>query len=430
MGLNSTTDVEEFINSNSDIKYANTYVFKSSLPKAYQDVIFDLGVGENHGPYKDAGYFKLTKVVAEKNLPDSAKVRHILVPFAGASSAQADVTRTEAQAKSLADSLFKVVKRNRSKFESLVTDFSSDQGSVANGGEYDYHPYNTMVKPFNDFEFEGKKGDLGVVKSVFGFHVIEILGQTNKQRALKLATLAQTIEPSEETIDQVFNTTSKFELALQNDAFDKVAQDQKYVVKPVSNVKVLDENIPGLQSQRAIVRWAFEKETKSGDYKRFSIPGKGYVVATVTSINNEGLSSVEKASAKVLPIIRNQKKAELIKSGLTENTVEGFAKAKSVSVKTAKAVNIKNPTLAGAGREPKVVGEAFGLSVDQTSELIDGQKGVFIIKVTSKEDAPQLDNYQAISNRLSNSTTNRVNSVVFNALKEASDIEDYRANFY
>ena len=68
LGLNSTTDVEEFINSNSDIKYANTYVFKSSLPKAYRDVIFDLGVGENHGPYKDAGYFKLTKVVAEKNL--------------------------------------------------------------------------------------------------------------------------------------------------------------------------------------------------------------------------------------------------------------------------------------------------------------------------------------------------------------------------
>ena len=430
LGLNSTTDIEEFVNSNSDIKYANSYVFKSSLPKAYQDVIFDLGVGENHGPYKDAGYFKLTKVVAEKNLPDSAKVRHILVPFAGASSAQADVTRTEAQAKTLADSLFKVVKRNRSKFESLVTDFSSDQGSIANGGEYDYHPYNTMVKPFNDFEFEGKKGDLGVVKTVFGFHVIEILGQTDKQRALKLATLAQTIEPSEETIDQVFNTTSKFELALQNETFDKVAQDQKYVVKPVSNVKVLDENIPGLQSQRAIVRWAFEKETKSGDYKRFSIPGKGYVVATVTSINNEGLSSVEKASAKILPIIRNQKKAELIKSGLTENTVEGFAKAKSVSVKTAKAVNIKNPTLAGAGREPKVVGEAFGLSVDQTSGLIDGQKGVFIIKVTAKEDAPQLDNYQAVSNRITNATTNRVNTVVFNALKEASDIEDYRANFY
>ena len=361
MGLNSTTDVEEFINSNSDIKYANTYVFKSSLPKAYQDVIFDLGVGENHGPYKDAGYFKLTKVVAEKNLPDSAKVRHILVPFAGASSAQADVTRTEAQAKSLADSLFKVVKRNRSKFESLVTDFSSDQGSVANGGEYDYHPYNTMVKPFNDFEFEGKKGDLGVVKTVFGFHVIEILGQTNKQRALKLATLAQTIEPSEETIDQVFNTTSKFELALQNDAFDKVAQDQKYVVKPVSNVKVLDENIPGLQSQRAIVRWA-EKETKSGDYKRFSIPGKGYVVATVTSINNEGLSSVEKASAKGFTYHKKSEKAELIKSGLTENTVEGFAKAKSVSVKTAKAVNIKNPTLAGAGREPKKLLEKHCLS--------------------------------------------------------------------
>lgn len=430
LGLNSTNDIEEFVNSNSDIKYADTYVFKASLPKAYQDVIFDLGVGAHHGPYKDAGYFKLTKVVAEKNLPDSAKVRHILVPFAGASSAQTDVTRTEEQAKTLADSLLSVVKRNRGKFEDLVTEFSSDQGSVANGGEYDYHAYNTMVKPFNDFEFEGKKGDLGVVKTVFGFHVIEILGQSAKQRALKLATLAQTIEPSEETIDQVFNTTSKFELALQNEDFNKVAQDQNYVVKPVTDIKVLDENIPGLQSQRAIVRWAFDKETKAGDYKRFSIPGKGYVVATVTGVNKEGLASVEKASARVLPIIRNQKKAELIKSGVSSTTVEDFAKAKSVSVKTAKAVNIKNPTLAGAGREPEVVGEAFGLAVEETSGLINGQKGVFVIKVTAKEDAPQLESYQAISNRLSNSTSNRANGNVFNALKEASDIEDYRANFY
>ena len=36
--------------------------------------------------------------------------------------------------------------------------------------------------------------------------------------------------------------------------------------KPVNNIKVLDESIPGLGNQRTIVRWAFEKETKTGDF--------------------------------------------------------------------------------------------------------------------------------------------------------------------
>ena len=48
-----------------------------------------------------------------------------------------------------------------------------------------------MVPEFNDFEFEGTTGDLGVVKTVFGFHIIEVEGQKNKTKAVQVGTLLE-----------------------------------------------------------------------------------------------------------------------------------------------------------------------------------------------------------------------------------------------
>ena len=400
LGFKNTSDIENFVNGNSDIKYNDSFKFKTGFPTAIADTIFKLNIGEIYGPYKDGGFYKLSKIVAETQMPDSVKIRHILIPFIGSNSADPSVTRTDEQAKKVADSLLTVIKANRSKFPELVTAFSSDQGSVQNGGEYDFHPYNTMIKPFNDFEFEKNKGDLGVVKTIFGYHVIEILDQKNKDRAIKVATIARNIEPSEKTINELFNTTQKFEIAIQDGDFEEVATKNNYEVRPVNTIKELQESIPGLGSQRSIVRWAFEESTKVGDYKRFSIPTGGYVVVQLSAINNKGLMSVENASVSAIPEIRKEKKSKLIREKIKATTVDEVAKNQNVSVSTAAAINMKSPTLSGAGKEPRVVGTAFGLKQGETSKLIDGNKGVFMIQVTKVTEAPKLDNYQANANRV------------------------------
>ncbi len=430
IGFRETTNVEEFINTYSDIKYNDNFVAKNTLPATVQDSIFNLSVGQYYGPYKDNEMYKITKVVAEKTIPDSVKVRHILIPFAGAQSAQPDVTKTEEQAKKTADSVLAVVKANKSKFPELVTALSSDQGSVEKGGEYDYHPYNTMVPEFNDFEFEGKTGDMGVVKTAFGFHVIEILGQKEKSRILKLATLAQKIEPSEKTIDQVFNAASKFEIAIKDKDFQEVAKANNYEVKPVNGIKELEENVPGLGSQRAIVRWAFEDGTDVGDFKRFSIPSGGYVIAQVTAAGKKGLMSVEAASPIAKPEIIKEKKAKMIREKIAGKSMDDIAKSQNVAIQNASGVTMKNPTLSGAGLEPMVVGTAFGMKVGQKSKLIDGKNGIYMVEVTNKNEAPKLDNYQAVANRLSAARVNAAQGKVYNALKETADIEDNRAKFY
>ena len=131
IGFKNTTDIENFVNSNSDVTYNDAFVNKGHIANGCcRYIISILNVGGIYGPYKDGGFFKLSKVVAETQLPDSVKVRHILIPHIGAQSAQPDVTTTIEDARALADSIKTVVTANPSKFPELVTEFSSDQGSV------------------------------------------------------------------------------------------------------------------------------------------------------------------------------------------------------------------------------------------------------------------------------------------------------------
>ncbi len=427
VAFSKVKDNEEYINAiaSSDIKFDDRFVFKSSLPTEFADDIYNLNEGEVYGPYKHDGYFKVSKVVAVKQIPDSAKVRHILIPFIGAQSAQPDVTQTEAEAKTTADSLLAVLKRDRSKFEDFVTEFSSDQGSVNNGGRYDWHPYNTMVPEFNDFEFEGKTGDLGVVKTIFGFHIIEIEGQKDKKKAIQVGTIARAIEPSETTSNKVFRDASNFEIEAGKGDFEAVAKEKNYTVRPVNSIKALDESIPGVGNQRPIVRWAFNEDSETGDIKRFNVPG-GYVIAQLVAKHKAGLMSVEDATARVLPILKKEKKAEIIRDRVSATTLEDLAAAEKTTVRTANGVNMKSPTISGAGREPLVVGAAFGLEEGETSKLIDGANGVYMIEVVKKTPAVELDNYQAAANRVEIQKSSAANSKVYNALKEAADIEDNR----
>src|SRR5690554_3188090 len=426
-GFATVTNHKVFVNSNSDIKFEDRFKFKSDLPASVADTIFNMNVGDVYGPYKDGNYFKLTKVIAAIQMPDSVKARHILIPYVGAASAQPDVTQSKEQAKKTADSLLSVLKKDNSKFGEFVSTYSSDQGSVANGGSYDYFTYNTMVPEFRDYVFQNNVGDMDVVETVYGYHIIEVEGQKNKQRAIKVATVAREIEPSETTINEVFRDASNFEIAIEKGDFEAIAKEKDLAVRPVNGIKNLDENIPGLGNQRAMVRWAFEEGTDVGDFKRFNLNG-GYAIVQVTAANAEGLMNTEQASVTALPAIRKEKKAKIIKDRISATTLEDVAAAESQTVRTALAINMKNPTISGAGKEGVVVGTAFGLKEGETSKLIEGERGVYMIQVTKRTPVAELDNYQGFANQVGTAKAGNVNAKLYNALKEASEIEDNRAN--
>ena len=429
LGLKNTSEYESFLNRYSDIKLYDSYVFENSFSDEVSPNIFKLKKGGIYGPYEEDDYMKLTKLIDTKKISDSVKVRHILVPYAGAIRAGDLEMRTSDQAKKTADSIYSQVKRNRNNFAKLLN-LSSDKVSNEKGGEIEFAYTDGFAPEFKDFSFENKVGKISVVESGFGFHVIEILSQTKKRKAVKVANLGLRVESSERTIDSIFNIASKFEVMSSKSNFRDVANENNYSVRTINALKDLDENIPGVGAQRSIVRWLYEESTDEGDFKRFNLQNGGYVVAMLTSINKAGLMSNEKASITALPAVKNKKKADLILKKINGKTLSEISSNQNQSIQTALAVNISSPTLSGVGKEPEVIGNSFGLEIGQTSKAILGNSGVFYIYLDKLNVAQDLPNYLTFSNNLSASKLNNLNTKIYEALKEVSDVEDKRSLFY
>ena len=424
LGFNNATNIEDFINLNSDVKYSDIYLRASQLPAVAKDTLMNFEVGNYYGPYRDGEFFKLSKVVDIKQSADSSKVRHILIPYAGGNRADPSITKTRAQAQTTADSILAQIKGG-TKFVDLL-ELSSDKVSNENDGEIEM-AYNASFAPeFRAYGFENKKGDIAVVETSFGFHVIEVLEQSNFSKTIKIATLADKVEPSEQTLQDVFNKMSKFEIAARTGDFNTLAEERKLTAKPIT-FKELDETIPGLGSQREVVRWSFNDNTDAGDFKSFSIAGFGFIVAKLVEKNEKGLMNVEDASITAIPEIKKEKKAKMIREKISGSTVTDIAKNQGLSARTAAAVSMSNTTLSGAGVEPQVVGAAFGLQVGATSKPVNGVKGVYVLEVTKINEAPALDNYTSYVNRLNTARNGTIQSKIYQALEKSAVIEDNRA---
>lgn len=429
-GLKNTTNYSEFLEENeSDLRLDDDYKFKIQVPQVIAEEVFNGKEGDVFGPYKDAGFFKLSKITEVKQLPDSAQASHILIPFVGSASADATVVQTEEEAKKTADSLLAVVKADKSKFADLAKEMSSDQGSAEKGGFYDWFAYNRMVPSFRDFVFEGKEGDMGVVKSQFGFHVIKIDGQKNFQPVVKLATFGRKIEASEETENAVFQNAETLALELANGKdFEEAIKEKNLTSLPAVGLKSLDENVPGVGRERQIITWAFEKEVNEGDFKRFDVEG-GYVVAVLTAKTEKGLMPVDKATASVRPILTNERKAKMIEDKISGSTLDEIAKSVSQTVRTATDVNLQSPTISGVGFEPKVVGAMINAKENEVVKNVVGDKGVFAFVVEKKELPTALPNYDTYRKRIANERQNKTFQM-YEAVKKASEIEDNMSSFY
>ncbi len=436
---NLETLIEDFKKSNnealflsengSDTNLNSNIQFKNLLNQEVADRIYAGNKGDVVGPYKDKEFFKISKITEVTQMPDSVRASHILIPFIGSQRVAADVTRTEDEAKKLADSLLIVVKRSKRKFGSLAKTFSSDKGSGAKEGDLDWFNYARMTPAFRDFCFQGKKGNIDVVKSPFGFHIIRIDNQKNKQKVLKLATFSSKIIPSEATENVAFRNAEEFALAVSKEKmYFEVALGKNYKPKPAVGLKSLDENVAGLGNQRQIVSWAFGKETKVNDFKRFDLEGS-HVVAFVTAAAEKGLMSASKATNRVRPILVNEKKAALISAKLQGASLSDIATANETTVKNANGITLKSPTLSGVGVEPKIVGAMYNAALNKVLNSIEGNRGVFAFAVTNRELPTALPNYDSSRKRIAESRK-RLTFKMYEAIKKASNVEDYRANMY
>jgi peptidyl-prolyl cis-trans isomerase D len=416
-------NVAEYVNNNSDSPYDSTFVAKKDLPAEHAEKLFTLRAGEIYGPYLNNGSYAVSKLLA-RQAGATAKASHILLAYKGAMRANPSVTRTKEEAAAKANEILAQVTANPGAF--LMQAFqNSDDSSKQQGGDLGYFSKGQMTPKFNDFVFGNPIGKIGLVETEFGYHIINV---TDKQDAVRLATIVRKIQPSESTTDKAYTKAVKFEMDANSKAFDAVAKEAKLTVNPALKLKAMDESVGSLGNQRQIVKWAFDSKTNVDDVKRFEVLNVGNVIVKLKAKNPEGLLSLVEARPAIEPILKNKKKAALITAKMKGSSLEAIAKANASGVQTATDLTVENAVLPGAGQEQKVVGTAF-VSGSKLSAPIEGNSGVYVIKTKNVIKAPALVVYTDFVTKL-NQQNAQASGRVIGALKTDAKIEDNRQLFY
>lgn len=422
-GFKGAANPIDFVNENSDVPYDSTYVAKKDLPAQFAEQLFALPAGEVYGPYMNGNLYCISKLIGRKS-GANAKASHILISYEGTQVPNKKEKRTKEQAKAKAESLLAQALANPSSFFILAMT-NSDDSSAQQGGDLGYFGPGQMVKPFNDFVFNSPIGKIGLVETDFGFHVINV---TEKQDAVRLATIAQRIEPSDATTDKLYTKAVKFEMDANDKNFETVAKAAALTVNPSVKVKMMDEQFGAAGNQRQIVRWAFESKTNVGDVKRFEVVNVGNVIAKLKKVNEKGLMAIEDAKPTVEPILRNKKKAEKIMAKMKGSSMQAIAAANATTVQQAVDLTVENASIPNAGFERKVVGTGFALGINKTSAPIEGTAGVYVIKPTLITKAPVLKDHKDYVAKVKAQAQGNAGRVI-PALKEEAEIEDNRGKF-
>jgi len=430
----TTTEIPSFINSVSDTRFDSTWHKKGTLSPMIDSMLFNAEIGQFYGPFQENNAFHIAKLLATQMRPDSMKASHILIAFAGANGSQ-DVKRTKVAAKHLADSIYSVVKKDAAKFETLAKTTSDDPSVKKNNGDLGWFADGSMVGPFNEAVLKGKVGDYTVVESPFGYHVIKITGKKEPVKKIKVAVLDRTIEPSNQTFQDIYVKASSFQGASKTEAnFDINVKKQNLNKRTAQYLHDMDNTIAGLNSPRELIRWAYNADRKKGDVSTvFDVEG-AYVIAVVTEIREKGISPLAQIKKQIEPLVKREKKAQMLISKLNS----ALAKTKDLNALAAQfatKVDTASITLAGYnlpnyGRELSVIGRAFSQKPGVLSKPIKGEMGVFIVLVDKLQPAAPTNDYRNITNMMIGSFSGIVANQMFSVMKDKAKIKDNRITIY
>src|SRR6187399_1094346 len=456
-----TLPVKFLARNGSSIQYFDGYIGKAQIQVPAKDSIFSLSKGAVYGPYLDNHTYVLAKLIDMKPMPDSVKARHILIGTYNPQNNQQLLD--DSTAKKRIDSIALAIKGG-ARFDSLAIKYSTDQGSAVKGGllsnptnpATNYYTLNTMVKEFNDFSFEGKTGDKKVVKTMFGYHLVEILDQKNFQPHYKVAYFAKPIIASDETERVVLEDAAKFvseseDLKSFNANIAKSnGRHPRFEATNIGpndiSIQDIDRRLTGGFGQtiscRPLVREIYKadkgdviKQERIGD----AALGYKYVVAAVSDILKEGtqpayIARVGSANTQgVERILKDKKKAEQIKQKIGKaSTLEAVAASLQDSIVTADSVRI---TGGGMITEAKVLGAAFNLANKGKviSEPIAGRDAVYVVRVddlTTTSVAVADIQMQKEQMRQRAKQMQSFYSSPVKLMKDEATIKDNRRNFY
>jgi len=412
-----------YVDLNSDSKFDTIAKPLSAFPEDVQNQLFDKPIGTIVGPVFNRGKYSIYKVSGIKeDTIFQMRASHILF--------KTENFDTAATIKK-ANAVMSEIKKGAS-FAEKASQYGTD-GTSSRGGDLGWFREGQMVKAFNDAILKGKKGDMFVLKTQFGVHIVKIT--ENKTKKLVCAgVLERTIAPSEKTVNGIYQKASQFAASSQSvEDFDKNISEKNYTKRIADNVRENDKSIAGIPDAREVVRWA--NNAKKDDISDVFSIGDKYIVCILAQIKEKDKANFDDAKENVEKDFRKEKKADMLIEKAT-TAMSGQTKLQDIAAKLktpvtpAANLTFEKSSIPYLGPDNTFIGNVFGTtSTGKVIGPVKGDAAVFIYNKISV-DSPKLENEKQIQNELQQSLSQSIETVSFEALKSLKKVKDNRYMFF
>ncbi len=392
--------------------------YKSGMiSEPYNSQFLNDSIGKVIGPYSEAGVVKIAKIMKRGMEVDSVQARHILV------------AEKEEAGKAKADSLKKVIIANKN-FEAMAALYGTD-GTKDNGGDLGMFSRGAMVKPFEDAAFNGKVGEVQVVKTDFGYHVLEVTKKNAPALITKLAVVDKAVASSQQTIRSQYALAKEFSLNYGDTASFRNAADTLNGgtrIITAKNIKPNATSVSGLSTAGEIVSWSYS--AKLGEVSQPMMIDNQYIIAALTEVKERGVPTLDNIREQVKAEVIKEKKAEKYVPLMKEGALADIAARVESTSKHADNITLRSNNISGSGvsvAENQLIGTLFGLKTGYMSSPIVGKGGIYVItRLADVAPGASTDDFVSDQDRLNGTWQQRAAGSVYNALKETADIEDNR----
>ena len=384
------------------------YHKEGDLPAAIDSAMTHTQIGGMYGPYKEDGKYKIAKLLDVADLPDSLRYSRIIIQVQN----QADFDKMKPFADSLkniatVENFPDLVKANSKDPDPEVTQKAGDMGWIIRGKQ------NFFPASYERQLFEGKVGNVLELPVSGGYLIVCVMDQSEKHKNYHVGIAMKDIDPSTSTQQKVFAQASDFSGKNHtSDAFEKAAgQMNRRVVDMSEN----ETSLAGIQTPRDFIRWAYNG--KEGDVSDvMSVGDNKYIVAHIMRVSKMGTTPLEQVKEEIKLKVAVDKKAEKIMADMKSALSGGLASvAQKVGgkVDTASGLTFNSYSIPSLGKEDAVLGTMSAMNTGAVSQPIQGELGVYVIKVentyyTNKTDyrLTQMEETRALRNRAPNEAYN------------------------
>jgi peptidyl-prolyl cis-trans isomerase D len=323
---------------------------------------------------------------SEYEVPDQARSRHILIKVAAGADA-----KTDAAAKAKAEGILKQL-QGGANFADLASKNSDDTGSKVQGGELGFYRRGATVPEFEKALFSQKIGDIEIVKSQFGYHILQV----EERQAAHAQSLAEVLPTIQATLirQKVSQAEANYAQTLTSEALknglEKTAAAhnlQVVTTPPVSKQGV----IAGLPDGSQIISKAFD--AKQGDPPQAASTGEGYAIFQVTGIAPAHAPTFDAWKSHILddyrqetlPALLSLKTHQLADKAKSENDLAKAAKEEGATFKTSDLVG-PSAQVPDLGQVEQVAPQLFDLAVGNISGPIDTPRTGVVAEIVDKQE--------------------------------------------